>query len=305
MKKYTYPIKLGLLIAVLVNSYSANAEVSIDATTAQASTDLILDAATTLLGSGTQTTKDSGVNSAFTSIQSLIPSVLNNASSPTEKSAAAELVITTIIQNIKASGKSEAEKNQAIALLVGQASKAFPEYAANFTTAAVTAAPTLATDITSAAVAAAPGQARAITNAAVSIVPSQALVITTAATNAAPGQAGAITRGAADAAPAQAAAIAAAANAAAAPAPAADANTPPPSSESTVAQRQLTAQIIVAAATSAAASECAGSHVANCFNTVFKAKTTELAAQTTSIPAKEILAAVDVVIKNDPSVSAH
>ena len=304
MKKYTYPIKLGLLIAVLVNSYSANAEVSIDATTAQASTDLILDAATTLLGSGTQTTKDSGVNSAFTSIQGLIPPVLDKASA-TEKKAAAELVITTIIQNIKASGKSEAEKNQAIALLVGQASKAFPEYAANFTTAAVTAAPTLATDITSAAVAAAPGQARAITNAAVSIVPSQALVITTAATNAAPGQAGAITRGAADAAPAQAAAIAAAANAAAAPAPAADANTPPPSSESIVAQTQLTAQIIVAAATSEAASQCAGSTVANCFNTVFKAKTTELAAQTTSTPAKDILAVVDVVIKNDPSVSAH
>lgn len=304
MKKYIYPIKLGLLIAILVNSYSANADISIDATTSQASTDLILDAASTLLGPGSQTTKDSSVNSAFISIQGLIPTVLDKASA-SEKSAAAERVITTIIQKINTSNKSPEDKAQAIALLVGQASKAFPEYAASFTTAAVTAAPTLATDITSAAVAAAPAQARAITNAAVSIVPSQALVITTAATNAAPGQAGAITRGAADAAPAQAAAIAAAANAASAPAPAADANTPPPSSESTVAQRQLTAEIIVAAATSQAASECAGSAVANCFSNAFKAKTTELAAQTTSAPAKDILAVVDVVIKNNPSVSAH
>ena len=78
------------------------------------------------------------------------------------------------------------------------------------------------------------------------------------------------------------------------------------SSESTVAQINQTAQIIVTAATEQAKTECAGSTVANCFSNAFKAKTTELAAQSTSAGTpNDVLAFVNVVIKTDPSVSAH
>ena len=288
MKKYINPLKLGLLIAVLANTYPVNADITADVNAATASSTDPAQQAAAVAAAVANAIKNAP-SDAVSITSEAVKAAPGFANDIVRSGADSVKSILISVSNKNTGANLDRQVLNFVNSVVSRTVQGDPANSAAIVTAAITYFPQNAAAIVTTAVTASPANAAAIVTAAVTASPTNAAAITTAATTAAPSQARAIARAATSVAPATAANdIAAAAIAVVAP------------SENTTNQAAQTAGIVIAVATVIATNECKGSTDASCFNKAFEKEKTKIAS-TTSDPGATNTAIKVIEKANSPT----